>query len=128
MFAEDRYFDVEVEYAKADPEDIVAMVTVTNRGPADAPLDVLASIWFRNTWAPGAHRPGLPALADGRAGPDLGRPPELGRRVLWVDAGAECLFTDNETNAARLFGGREPHALRQRRHQRLCGARPRRTP
>ena len=50
MFAEDRYFDVEVEYAKADPEDLVATITVTNRGPAEAALDVLTCIWFRNTW------------------------------------------------------------------------------
>src|SRR6516165_7730949 len=50
VFAGDRYFDVEVEYAKADPEDLIAVVTVTNPGPAEAPLDVLASAWFRNTW------------------------------------------------------------------------------
>ena len=106
VFAGDRYFDVEVEYAKADPEDLIAVVTVTNRGPADAPLDVLASVWFRNTWTwaatPGGERP---ALADGGPGKILISHPQLGQWVLWVDPGAECLFTENETNAARLFGG-----------------------
>ena len=84
-------------------EDLV----VTNRGPAEAPLDVLASVWFRNTWAwaptPGAERP---VLADGGPGKISISHPQLGQWVLWVDPGAECLFTENETNAARLFGGR----------------------
>ena len=106
VFAGDRYFDVEVEYAKADSDDLVTVVTVTNRGPADAPLDVLASVWFRNTWTwaatPGGERP---ALADGGPGKILISHPQLGQWVLWVDTGAECLFTENETNAARLFGG-----------------------
>ena len=68
VFAGDRYFDVEVEWAKADPEDLAALVTVTNRGPADAPLDVLANIWFRNTWAPEptAELPVLAADGPGR--------------------------------------------------------------
>ena len=104
VFAGDRYFDVEVQWAKAGPEDLVALVTVTNRGPADAPLDVLATIWFRNTWAPEptADRPVLAADGPGRiAATHAG----LGQRVLWVDPGAECLFTENETNASRLFGG-----------------------
>src|SRR6516165_11099507 len=106
VFAGDRYFDVEVEYAKADPEDLVAVVTVTNRGPADAPLDVLASVWFRNTWtwtpSPDTE---LPSLDGGGPGKILISHPQLGQWALWVDADAECLFTENETNAARLFGG-----------------------
>jgi hypothetical protein len=106
VFAGNRYFDVEVEYAKADPEDLVAVVTVTNRGPADAPLDVLASVWFRNTWTWAASPEGeLPTLADGGPGQILISHPQLGRWVLSLDPGAECLFTENETNAARLFGG-----------------------
>jgi hypothetical protein len=62
VFAEDRYVDVGVECGKAGPEDLVALVTVTNRGPADAPRDVLATIWFRNTWAPEPSAE-LPVLA-----------------------------------------------------------------
>jgi hypothetical protein len=50
-FNEDRYFDVFVEYAKASPEDISILVTIHNRGPEAAALDVLPTVWFRNTWA-----------------------------------------------------------------------------
>jgi len=61
VFDADRYFDVQVEYAKADAEDILIRVRVTNRGPAAARLDVLPTIWFRNvwTWSPGAAKPDL---------------------------------------------------------------------
>ena len=51
VFAEDRYFDVQVEYAKAAPEDILIRITVTNRGPETAPLHLLPTLWFRNTWS-----------------------------------------------------------------------------
>src|SRR6266498_6031448 len=51
IFAEDRYFDVEVEYAKASPTDLVIRLTVTNRGPEPAPLHLLPTLWFRNTWS-----------------------------------------------------------------------------
>jgi hypothetical protein len=82
------------------------VVTVTNRGPADAPLDVLPTIWFRNTWT-WATSPDteLPTLDGGGPGRILISHPQLGQWALWVDADAECLFTENETNAARLFGG-----------------------
>ncbi len=104
VFAEDRYFDVEIEYAKADPEDIVALVTVTNRGPLDAPVDVLANVWFRNTWAtkPTAVHPVLAGDGPGRI---VATHSDLGGYVLLVDERAECLFTENETNNIRLFGG-----------------------
>src|SRR5712691_8008725 len=60
-FAEGRYFDVTVEYAKATPEDIVVRITVANRGPEAAPVHVLPTLWFRNTWAwdHGSKRPRL---------------------------------------------------------------------
>ena len=51
IFDDDRYFDIVVEYGKTSPEEIVARVTVHNRGPEDAPLQVLPHLWFRNTWA-----------------------------------------------------------------------------
>ena len=93
-----------MEWAKAGPEDLVALVTVTNRGPADVPLDVLATIWFRNTWAPGPSAE-LPVLAADGPGRIVATHAALGQRVLSVDPGAERLFTENETNASRLFGG-----------------------
>src|SRR5207302_13411 len=61
VFDADRYFDVQVEYAKADVEDVLIRITVTNRGPEPARIDVLPTIWFRNTWtwAPGSSRPDI---------------------------------------------------------------------
>jgi hypothetical protein len=107
VFAESRYFDVFVEYAKAGPEDTLIAITVENRGPEPATLDLLPTLWFRNTWnwRPGRTRPTLSAVArsDGRTAIEL-REPYLGTRYLHVDPGAELLFTENETNAERLSG------------------------
>src|SRR5260370_29267861 len=63
-FAENRYFDVSTEYAKAGAEDILIKITATNRGPAEADLSLLPTIWFRNTWSWGldAYRPALRAI------------------------------------------------------------------
>src|SRR5437870_10987947 len=63
VFEGDRYFDVFVEYAKASPEDILVRITVENRGSEPAPLHVLPTLWFRNTWTrwPGAEKPRLAA-------------------------------------------------------------------
>jgi len=102
VFAENRYFDVVVEYAKATPEDILVRVTVHNRGPDAATLHLLPTVWFRNTWSwgPGAtERPGLRQLRPGLIGASH---PELGRRFLHAENGPTLLFTENETNIARL--------------------------
>ncbi len=111
VFDEDRYFDVVVEYAKASPEDICLQVTATNRGPDPAPLRLLPTLWFRNTWS-GSRPTARPHLRAGAAGPDgrtvLAEHPELGTWVLTVEADAELLFCENETNTQRLFG--EPNA------------------
>src|SRR5271166_3409255 len=66
VFAEDRYFDVVVEYAKADHDDILMLVTAHNRGPDAAPLHVLPTLWFRNTWSwsDGVAKPSMAALAE----------------------------------------------------------------
>ena len=110
VFAEDRYWDVLVEYAKASPEDVLIQITVTNRGPEEAPLDLLPTVWFRNRWSwdPGTARPQLAAADQG------GRPaivlddPDESRRYLYCQPDAELLFTDNETNFARVFGTANP--------------------
>jgi hypothetical protein len=107
VFADDKYFDVQVEYAKVSPEDVVMSITATNRGKSAAPIHVLPTIWFRNTWrtAPEAVKP---SLHEGRAA--KGAPfiaanhEELGERWLYVDGDATLLFTENETNRHRLFG------------------------
>ncbi len=115
-FEDDRYFDVQAEYAKASPEDILIRLTVSNRGPEEAPLHLLPTLWFRNTWSwgresegysaerPAIERAGLTAVHAVHAA--------LGEYRLDVepagDAPAELLFTENETNLARLYGAANP--------------------
>ncbi len=104
----DRYFDVFVEYAKADPEDLVMRITVENRGPDSATLHVLPTIWFRNTWGWGRddRRPEIAAVAGGPAGTGMARAqhPGLGERWLSFEGNPELLFVENETNFQRLWG------------------------
>src|SRR5690242_60638 len=102
VFDEDRYFDVVVEYAKAAPDDILMLVTAHNRGPEQASLHVLPTLWFRNTWSWGDEvvRPALAATEGGVAATH----PELGQWRLAVEPGAEALFCENETNNQRLYG------------------------
>jgi glycogen debranching enzyme len=106
VFADDRYFDVGVEYAKAGADDILIRLTVTNRGPDPAELDLLPTLWFRNTWAWEAQaRPVLHA-GEPRADAALveAEHPTLGRFWLLCAGTPELLFTENETNLARLYG------------------------
>ncbi len=79
VFDEDRYFDVEVEYAKVDPDDLIGLITVTNRSAEEASLDVLTCVWFRNTWFSGAVV-GRPVLGSDRPGRIVADHTELGRR------------------------------------------------
>jgi hypothetical protein len=121
-FDEDRYFDIFVEFAKAGPDDLVLRVVAHNRGPDPAPLHVLPHLWFRNTWGWGPERLSRPelrpgptgdgfvsVLADDRGAPRLhllDRDYRLGPRLLYLEVAdePELLFTDNETNAPRVFG------------------------
>ncbi len=106
VFADGRYFDVVVEYAKASPEDILIAITVANRGPEAATLDLLPTVWFRNTWwKPGRVRPNLRAgtRTDGRPVVELSEA-YVGRRYLHAEPGGELLFTENDTNTERIFG------------------------
>jgi hypothetical protein len=110
-FDQDRYFDVQVEYAKAAPDDILIRISVTNRGPEPAALDVLPTLWFRNTWSweEGSARPSLRAAGPGRGAAVIeAEHPTLGRRWLHAEGAPELLFTENETNSARLFGAPGP--------------------
>ena len=118
IFDDDRFFDITVEYAKVDEEEIAIRITAVNRGPAAAPLHILPTLWFRNTWSWGAHRLPEPTLdvapaADGLLAvvaddsptpldPQIPFPYRLGRRWLYgpaqsSHAAAECLLTDNES-------------------------------
>jgi hypothetical protein len=109
IFDEDRYFDVIVEYAKADHNDVLMRVTAHNRGPDAATLHLLPTLWFRNTWSWGddVTKPALQAVA-GEPGIVAARAshPELGDWLLRADASAQLLFCENETNSERLFGAR----------------------
>ncbi len=112
VFEEGRYFDVFAEYAKASPNDVLVRITVANRGPEAARLDVLPSLWFRNTWSWGRTGEGYPGRPSLRAASDrsiAAAHEELGRFELACgpDPGGnlpELLFTENETNQERLFG------------------------
>jgi hypothetical protein len=111
VFAEDRYFDVYAEYAKAAPEDILVRVTVVNRGPDAATLHVLPTLWFRNTWSwwPDPPKPGIRAVEARRGTRAVAAThAELGSRWLHVEGKVPLLFTENETNNARLFGTANP--------------------
>ncbi len=106
IFAQDRYFDVYVEYAKAAPDDILIRISVCNRGPEAASIDVLPTIWFRNTWSwsEGVARPSLTELnAAQDARVILASHSKLGDRLLACDGATQILFTENETNNQRLF-------------------------
>ncbi len=119
-FAEDRYFDVTVEYAKVDPKDILIRITATNRGPEAAPLHLLPTLWFRNTWAWGYDdhdpmpRPELravdvPLALDGEEGYRLVQATHSTLGEYWLASRyngmqPELLFTENESNVKRLWG------------------------
>jgi hypothetical protein len=107
IFDGDRYFDVVVEYAKASPDDILIRITATNRGPDRAPLHLLPTLWFRNTWSWDAGAP-RPRLRESASRPGWraieAEHVNLGRRWLSVEGAAELLFTENDTNKQRLWG------------------------
>jgi len=114
VFEQDRYFDVFVEYAKSNSEDILMRVTAHNRGPEAAELHVLPTLWFRNTWSWGKdlRRPVVRKSGDlsGAACVEV-QHWQYGRRWLLAESNPELLFTENETNYVKLFNYRErvPH-------------------
>ena len=103
VFNDDRYFDVSVEYAKADVDDILIRIIVMNHGPEAAPLHLLPTIWFRNEWSWGYETP-KPWL--GHIGDNVIelRQHEMPTYHLTLYDSPELLFTENETNSERLFG------------------------
>jgi len=111
IFGDNRYFDVFVEYAKAAPEDILARITVCNRGPERARLHVLPTLLFRNTWsrADGSPRPELSSFesqgirAVPARHPDPASPASPPDFILRCDGSCDLLFTGNETNNERIF-------------------------
>jgi hypothetical protein len=128
IFDDDRYFDVFVEYAKADAEDICIRVEVFNRGPEESSLYLIPTLWFRNTWGWTGSAGREPTIrrgiedecsvlwADDSSADRLHNlifDYSVGNRFLYGPKGADLLFTDNETNAERVYGAgslsRKPH-------------------
>jgi len=116
VFDAGRYFDLFVEYAKADQEDILCQITACNRGPDPAPLHILPHLWARNTWSWGykAEKPDLHRIAapEGTAAVAVSER-HLGKRwwyarVVGGHTEVPLLFTENETNYERLFGTPNP--------------------
>ncbi len=113
-FVENRFFDVFIEYAKAEPEDLFCRITAINRGPDPAPLHILPHFWYRNTWGWGYHPdrtpPRLEAVRESDGLAVRGTHHHIGERWWYArerqspsDDG-QLLFTDNETNTERLWG------------------------
>jgi hypothetical protein len=104
VFDDNRYFDVEVEHAKADVDHLLMRVTVHNRGPEQASIHILPQAWFRNiwSWSAGTKKPSLKDRGNGLA---LAQHDELGVYCIQFDGADRLLVCENETNFARLFGG-----------------------
>ena len=106
-FAESRYFDIELEYAKANAHDVLIRVNARNCGPEAAPLHLLPTIWFRNTWSWGRDQ-AKPSLrktgGDGHVAIITASHPILGDYNLICDSLDDLFFTENESNAERLWG------------------------
>ncbi len=107
VFNDDRYFDVLVEYAKQNPEDLLIQISVSNRGPAPAPIHVLPTLWFRNswTWWPGTPKPSVKQISGQKGNQAIAASHvDLGDRYLYCEGDVPLLFTENETNNQRIFG------------------------
>ncbi|MCW5803000.1 MAG: glucosidase [Deltaproteobacteria bacterium] len=121
IFDDDRYFDILIEYAKSSHEDLCIRITAHNRGPEAAPLHILPTLWFRNTWSWGANPmpephirverddPAVVSLLadDGDMPPDRNMPTSYSLGMRWLVGPAEnasVMVTDNETHGARAYG------------------------
>jgi Mannosylglycerate hydrolase MGH1-like glycoside hydrolase domain/Glycosyl hydrolase family 63 C-terminal domain len=107
VFDENRYFDVFVNYAKADSETILIRINAMNQGPEEAELHLLPTIWFRNTWQTGLdeRRPHLRKVAAVTNAQTIRLNQDVyGERWLYCEGSPELLFTENETNSQKLFG------------------------
>ena len=107
IFDEDRYFDVFVEYAKGDPEDTLVRITVHNRGPEDAQLHLLPTLWFRNTWTweLDVKKPVLGRIDETKIHAFHS---DLGEYTLQCEGATELLFTENESNNEKLWSQPNP--------------------
>jgi hypothetical protein len=109
VFDDDRYFDVFVEYAKADTDDILVRVSAHNRGPETAILHILPTLWFRNTWSL-EEAAAKPVIRQNGSDAILASHQALGEFTMTCEGNPELLFTENETNFSRLW--RQPNRSR----------------
>ena len=109
-FANGAYFDVTIEYAKETPDDVLIALSAINRGARAATLHLVPQLWFRNewSWAPGAEKPGIALAGASGGGALVARHASLGDYTLYFEGEPEPLFTENETNVARLYGAPNP--------------------
>jgi Glycosyl hydrolase family 63 C-terminal domain len=107
LFDEDRYFDVEIEYAKASPDDILMRITAHNRGPDTAPIWILPQAWFRNSWS-WSDESARPEMSEESPGEVSGNHDELGRFSLSFERPDRLAFCDNDTNFPKVFGSAGP--------------------
>lgn len=117
IFKDRKYFDIDISYAKVDPDDILISISATNRGDASAPLHVLPTLWFRNTWSWGYDKG---PMEDVPIKPMMRRKEQneiasleaehsaAGNYYLYVENKASWLFTENETNVEKLYGHSNP--------------------
>ncbi len=119
-FADGRYFDVFIEYAQADPGEVLVRIQAFNRGPEAATLHLLPQLWFRNTWSwrEEAERPRIVAATEASV---VARHRDLGDRRLYVDREAAWLFTENDSNGARLWGVSSTGYFKDAFHERVVG-------
>jgi hypothetical protein len=105
IFEEDRYFDIDIEYAKAAPDDILCRITVRNMGPEAAPIHVLPTLWFRNTWSWGRSdvKPGMKLEKNKSRAFIRSSHEALGTYDFHADSPQDWLFCENETNNQHLY-------------------------
>jgi hypothetical protein len=103
VFDAGAYFDIDIEHAKAGPDDLLMRITVTNRGSRAARLHVLPQLWFRNTWS-WEKEPAKPAIRRRSSGEAIAEHHELGAFRCWTDASDDLVLCENETNFNRLHG------------------------
>jgi hypothetical protein len=117
IFAEDRYFDVFVEYAQVEPGDVLMKITAWNRGPTAA-LHVIPQLILRNTWTwePGSEKPVLRGAGDGAIAIE---PAEMGATRLYFDGSAAVLYSENESNSRRLWNNGPEGFFKDAFHERI---------
>ncbi len=117
-----RYWDVDIQYAKGGPDDLLMQVTAHNRGPDEVMLHLLPQLWFRNTWSWQTNSP-RPLLREAVDGTVISEHPELGRYRFACEAPGSWWFTENETNTPKLYGSGEPGHFKDAFHEALVHGR-----